>query len=278
MQLLKVVLSTEDIEKTKRAIASCDGDCLLIVNTLNEDYIAEVENAELDCAYMVTPSNGTPGAGKQSVIDYFLNQSFYTHLTYVDADDFYLPGAFNRIEKHLEGFDYVGTITDCFTPQRKLISMVDWQNPRNLRKEFHKNDLEQFKKFCKVMRHLIDNYTPEVIINRIVGLSKAGAEQVKFCSKLNGFDDVKVQIQLASECAIGTIAGKIVYDNDIYLYDRSDGGGTLTKFVDNFTAEQQEIFWEGLRTDPFTDEIAYVDVLDNMTREERLKIVEAYAI
>ena len=72
MKLLTAVLSSEDLEKTKRCLTTVGDDAVLIINTLNKDYVQEVLNAKLDISqFAITLSNGTPGLGKQSVLDYF---------------------------------------------------------------------------------------------------------------------------------------------------------------------------------------------------------------
>jgi hypothetical protein len=279
LKLLTAVLSSEDLEKTKRCLTTVGDDVVLIVNTLNKDYIKEVLDAKLNVSqFAITLSNGTPGLGKQSVLDYFLKTN-YTHLTFIDSDDYYMPGGIERIKKHLEGFDYVGCLTDVFTPQRKLISMVEWKYPKTLRKEFA-TDSDKFKTFFATMRKIGQTYSTETIVQRIVGLSKHGARAFKFSDKLMGLDDVQAQVNLALECSKGNIKGKIVYDKDIYLYDRSDGAGTLSDFVDKtFTPEQEKIFWEGIHEGEYDAEaFEYESVISNLTEEERMRIILDYDI
>jgi len=279
LKLLTAVLSSEDLEKTKRCLTTVGDDAVLIINTLNKDYVQEVLNAKLDISqFAITLSNGTPGLGKQSVLDYFLKTS-YTHLTFIDSDDYYMPGGIERIKEHLEDFDYVGCLTDVYTPQRKLLSMLEWQFPKTLRKEFA-TDKDKFKTFYKTMRDIAQAYSHETIVQRIVGLSKKGARAFKFSDKLMGLDDVQAQVNLALECSKGNIKGKIVYDKDIYLYDRSDGAGTLSDFVDNtFTPEQEKIFWEGIHEGEYDAEaFEYESVISNLTEEERMRIILDYDI
>ena len=278
MKLLTVVLSSEDLEKTKRCLTTVGKDAVLIVNTQNKLYLSEVFQSDIKHKVFITPSNGTPGKGKQSVLDYFLTTQ-YSHLTFIDSDDYYMPGGIERIEKHLEGFDYVGCLTDVFTPQRNLISMMEWQFPKTLRKEFY-TDKDKFKTFYKTMRNIVQTYSHETVVQRIVGLSKAGAKAFKFSDKLMGLDDVQAQVNLALECSKGNIKGKIVYDKDIYLYDRSDGAGTLSEFVDNtFTPEQEQEFWNGIHEGEYDKEaFEYETVFSSLTEEERMRIILDYDI
>jgi len=67
-------------------------DMVVVINTLDDDYrnSAELFCQEKNIEYYITPSDGTPATGKNSVIKLFL-ESDNEYMVQVDGDDFITP-------------------------------------------------------------------------------------------------------------------------------------------------------------------------------------------
>lgn len=67
-------------------------EIIIIINTLNNDYASSVLNEfNNKCKVIRTDSNGFPGKGHNSCIEYFRNNSSYDYLIPIDGDDFVYP-------------------------------------------------------------------------------------------------------------------------------------------------------------------------------------------
>ena len=67
-------------------------DMVVVINTLDDDYLnyAEEYCVENKLEYFITPSDGTPATGKNSVIKLFL-ESDNDYMVQIDGDDFITP-------------------------------------------------------------------------------------------------------------------------------------------------------------------------------------------
>lgn len=76
-------------------------EIVIIVNSLYKEYYEKVVNKfiGLDVKIVETQSNGKPGMGHNSVINYFRENSIYDYLVPIDGDDFLYPYAFHQLEK-----------------------------------------------------------------------------------------------------------------------------------------------------------------------------------
>ena len=89
-----------------------DYDVIIVVNSLNSDYYNDVcyrfknDNVEI----VKTESNGRPGKGHNSLIDY-LEVEKYDYMLMIDGDDFLYPYALSQLEK-------------CFNQHNKLDMLV----------------------------------------------------------------------------------------------------------------------------------------------------------
>ena len=95
-KILLCPLVSYDLDRSIRAIKSCftqkDHELLygvhVVINSQDSDFTSEIskycEDSEIE--YSITQSDGTPGNGKNSVLEIFQN-SDYTHLSQLDGDD-----------------------------------------------------------------------------------------------------------------------------------------------------------------------------------------------
>ena len=76
---------------------------VIIVNSINPQYYKDVceKFKKYEIEIINTESNGKPGKGHNSVINYFKNNPKYDYLIPIDGDDFLYPHAFQQLSKIL---------------------------------------------------------------------------------------------------------------------------------------------------------------------------------
>jgi len=122
-KLLIVPLTSGDLPRLRRCIysierqviqdsahATFDVDVKIVVNTKNPNYYDQVCR-EFEDRYEVieTPSDGTPGTGKNSVFEVFRKSKVkYDYLFQIDGDDFLYPTALTMISRPIaKGYDVI---------------------------------------------------------------------------------------------------------------------------------------------------------------------------
>jgi hypothetical protein len=127
-------------ERTIRSVRSIlnqkecyfDFDIKVVTNSLKDEYHGEVVDAfkKVDLfdhpkiEIVKTESNGTNGRGHNSLVELFGKNEKYSHLMYLDSDDFYYPTAFKAIAilAEKEPFDVLNCIG--------VIGVEDPKSPR----------------------------------------------------------------------------------------------------------------------------------------------------
>lgn len=74
---------------------------VIIVNTLNDSYYDLVKKTFPNIEIVRTKSNGKPGKGHNSVVQYFCDNPEYDYLIPIDGDDFLYPIALHQIERYI---------------------------------------------------------------------------------------------------------------------------------------------------------------------------------
>ena len=78
-----------------------DYDVIIIVNTKKQGYAQQVRQALPDATVVETESNGFPGKGHNSVLEFFKNNPQYDYLIPIDGDDFLYPFSLKSLEKYM---------------------------------------------------------------------------------------------------------------------------------------------------------------------------------
>jgi hypothetical protein len=107
--VLVTLLTSGGLEYLKEAVKSIlhqkdthiDYTVVIIVNTLSDEYYKEVLSYFTLIKVVRTLSNGRPGKGHNSVLDYFKNNPQYDYLIPIDGDDFLYPYALTYIEQYI---------------------------------------------------------------------------------------------------------------------------------------------------------------------------------
>lgn len=88
---------------------------LVVCNTTDESYPEKAKKVAntFGWKFIETESNGKPGKGKNSVIEYFQKHSEYEYLLMMDGDDMLYPTALHQLEAIIRGgADVVGLLTN----------------------------------------------------------------------------------------------------------------------------------------------------------------------
>lgn len=76
-------------------------DIFIVVNTLNDEYYKSVKKEFPNVNIVRTESNGKPGKGHNSVINFFKFKKEYDYLFMIDGDDFIYPSALTHMEAYI---------------------------------------------------------------------------------------------------------------------------------------------------------------------------------
>ena len=280
MKFLTAVLTTHNLNACKRAVDSFKGvDTVVIVNTLNSDYYGEVKKA-VDVKVIETPSAGTPGVGKQSVLDYFLNVTDYDFLFVIDGDDLIYPGGYEILRDYVieHSPDVLGIVNeDVLIHGEHLIGWRELTSDRIVGS--YKVDDEQRKKCVQ----FLDKIFPLIeqkncLFNRMVGFSRKGAASEVFNPVLNGSEDVQLSAKLKLRHLQGDLEYHLLECGDIYLYCVNQSEGVSFQLyrsdMEEYTKEFFKPFSEKEVQDLKSYELPYTYIKANKGKLRRLSVAK----
>lgn len=198
---------------------------------------------------VITESNGKPGKGHQSVLDYFSEQEEYDYLIKIDGDDFLLSGAHERIREYVSNLrtpiDALGLLgekiltgpvlgnprdlpTDAPVPLFTWPSSsadgeiglthegtrVAWQNMQHLYSGWNQDMYEWMSTITSIVGN--EDYW----FDRIICFSKKGAQQVRYCEELPCCVDVQFNALMKLAAINGEVNYGLVEYRNCYIYDR----------------------------------------------------------
>lgn len=107
MTLLFLILTSSNFNLLIKCIESLEKqncktfkyDIKIMVNTLSHNYYLNVKNRIKKYEVIRSESNGNPGKGHNSLIQYFKENTSYDYLFMIDGDDLLYPSAFEQINK-----------------------------------------------------------------------------------------------------------------------------------------------------------------------------------
>jgi len=176
-------LTSRDAEKLRRCCLSVNHeDCkrVILCNTLDKDYIPEAKAVadELGWEFVVSESNGWPGKGKNSMLDYFYGSEAH-YLVPLDADDFLNEGALDRIKVLINNYDIdvLGQSTNPMTANGEETTFEDFIAGKV--KSYYDN-LQLSKRQFVSMWGLIKELQQTLPFNRFIILSKKAVSKFRF--------------------------------------------------------------------------------------------------
>lgn len=228
MKFLIAILTSDDTKKLQRAIQSVEGtvDILVVSNSLDTSYAQKAQKVaeQFGCQFIVTESNGTPGRGKQSVLDYF-NTTDYDYLIPVDGDDYIFDSGISRIidivsENRYDVLANTGqhmadgrnAVTDLLT--NAIFEYKDW-TPTELR---------SWVKYVKIFKQF--NLPASML--RFLCLSKNATKSFRYRDDLEGSEDIYAACETYSNPNLNFQTTQ----EKIYIYD-FDNDGAFWKFYSN---------------------------------------------
>ena len=231
MRILTTILTSRDIDKFQRCLKSVlsQTECLVICNTLNNDYAKQVETtcSTKPVRYIRTESTGWPSGGKQTVLDYF-SQTDYDYLFLIEGDDFIYPNTIeilnNMVEKH-HPIDILA-LTNQEVLMGELMTMKEWRSSKlfddRMRPELEKLPVDTVRSFLENTQTAID-ITGDGI-NRIVLYSKKGAK-IKYDINIKSGDDFVFGCEARLLHEKGDITMYLTNCPELYVYDQNDKTG-----------------------------------------------------
>lgn len=250
-KFLVAVLTTRDAEKVKRCVDSVDCkdvDIVVIVNSLDPHYLQKVEEICVGYVVVETQCNGTPGRGKNTALDYFI-QKRYKYLLPIDGDDYYTEGAVKQIVRYTNLLepeflpDIIGQLNNQMSYRGEKTNWIDFSKSMT-----SKMIADKSKTNWRTLRQL-NKLTEEVLpFNRFLLLSSIAAKRFRYNETILAADDYLAMYELYSQPSLNYL---LLKERNWYYYDL-DEAGTFHKFVSEDNTENMIPFWEKIATLDYT--------------------------
>jgi GT2 family glycosyltransferase len=260
MKTLVAILTSGQLEKLQRCIDSAllqamPSDVVVIINTINSQYenLASLLAEKNGINYVITESNGSPGKGKNALVNYFLSTD-YTHVIPIDGDDYIYPGAISKLEELTisSGSDVLGLINGlCQLPDSLVIFPEMFSSSYYLSKFRENVDPKNSRRFDyhtqKIREVSIEHNN---FFNRFVVVSRNAAEKIQYDEYLHAAEDVKQGLFLKLLHQEGTIKYSLIDRQDIYLYDRTNDESVMYTSAPRANPKTEMIqFWCNITED-----------------------------
>ena len=286
MKFLTAILTSGNLRLLGRAlnsVSSCDPeDVVIIVNTLDEEFVEELNRSEISTVYPIvrTESNGLPGKGHQSVLDYFLTTDA-THLIKIDGDDFLLPDGHRGIRHTLlakPDSDALGLVGERFRIPYQNGWLILHLGVVDQNTMIQDAGLPVTSDLLYWLHRLTSvSGTADTWFDRIVCYSRKGAELARYSETMPCVVDVQMNSALKLKAGDGELNYTQLYDPSIYLYEKKHSFGASSKFMHN-PKEMLEMFFsrfteeEQLRLEEYFLPLLVSNV--DISNEEVTRIVE----
>ena len=231
MRILTTILTSRDIDKFQRCLNSVipQTECLVICNTLDNDYAKKVETtcSTQPVRYIRTESTGWPSGGKQTVLDYF-SQTDYDYLFLIEGDDFIYPNTIEILNEMVEKHHPIDilALTNQEVLMGELMTMKEWRSSKlfddRMRPELEKLPMDTVRSFLENTQTAID-ITGDGI-NRIVLYSKKGAK-IKYDINIKSGDDFVFGCEARLLHEKDNIQMYLTNCPELYVYDQNDRTG-----------------------------------------------------
>jgi len=227
--ILFAVLTSDKPEKLKRCLRSVNSNSspqerIVVINTTDNDFasLAQTISTEYEFPVHISESNGTPGRGKNSVLDYF-QKTEHDYLVLIDGDDYLTPDAREEIDQLIgtHEFDVLALgETNVLIPEGE-ITTSEWLQSRHFLRQIWKsvprNELADIMKLFDYLKAFTVGGVP---MNRPFMFSKKGAT-IRFDEELLAAEDSLHN----AVCRKREELEYVVAENmPIYVYDNTELG------------------------------------------------------
>lgn len=285
MKFLTAVLTSRDLKECERTVLSIPdtANILICVNSRNAAYEYDVRESEICNKHTIisTPSDGSPGTGKNSILEYFCTTD-YDRLLMIDGDDFYLPGGHDLLVQTLSDnpdIDVLGLQGEVlllkdscsYWKDLDLPLLLDTAQVKNI------NDVGNVIEALAMSAPL--TYKNGWTFHRIVAYNKQAAEKIRFTSQIT-FEDLIASCDIQLMHDKGELNFTLFESQNVYVYDRRNIEGESTRML-----RENEDYHSKFILERYTEEQLarfpeiVLPILYDMrpiTNEDREKIVYEY--
>ena len=237
--------------KNQQKINSIDWDIFIIVNTLNDEYYNKLLNEYPEENIVRTESNGKPGKGHNSVLDFFKKKEEYSYLFMLDGDDFLYPSALRHIESYIASDNpeilmlmYHDTLSDILRIKNTTHMVIN--NKAYLLYNIHEISFKNWH--TDKGKNPFQN--PIFQMNSMGRLILFSRESIKYNIRYDEecvlYDDFYPTMQVLE---LAYLNKNIIKTNDsnIYLYNRINDSSVTKKWSKNFFKSENTIFKKSIK-------------------------------
>jgi hypothetical protein len=260
MNVAIAILASEDPHLVERAIKSVDSnnvDKIVICNTPDPRFIKKCETVALrnNCIFRISSCNGTPGKGKNSLLQ-FLRASTYDYMIAIDGDDFFYKNGINELLKIIKEHrpDVLGLINTFGKFNKKIDYLYTIEN--DTREIMESESILPVFNFFK--KHFPLDVQSRNNFHRLVVFSKKSASLVKYDESLLAAEDMLGSLlakKLYQEKKLSFLLHDCTGKNPIYVYDLEDiWGGAVGKYAKSNQENHVEVWLDMANSLDLTDQ------------------------
>jgi hypothetical protein len=283
MKLMLALLTNHDLPRLRRLVKSIlqmnpepffTVYPIIVVNSLDSTYYAQVKAARFPFIVVKTESNGKPGKGKNSCLDLFL-KSDCDYLSRIDGDDIVYPTFLTSLKEHIQRYSNIGVLG---VYPADIIEQGNQPpgHPINLTESIHAGvwgiSITEQKDFPTGpgRSYLWDTDLP--ICPHFIILTSKEAAKHKFDENIAVAEDHLVILKLLTEHQKGNILYLSTMSSDLFVIDRTTNGSIQKKYpfiswVAEFKQMARQIIDER-RSNIFEVPVVYKELLINHIEKE----------
>lgn len=220
-------------------------DIYIIVNTTNDDYYYKVMKEFKNVNIVRTNSNGKPGMGHNSVINFFKYKKEYDYLFMLDGDDFLYSKALQIIENYIYNYNIDLLLLmyhDSLTYNINAINIPHIVINNNCYLQYNFNSITD-KQWLKDKGYNPFKYPIYKLntLGRIILFSRKSLEyNIKYDNNCFLYDDFYPTMQ-CMELAYKNMNVFRTSNSNIYIYNMMNENSQTNNFKDNMKKEHDEL-------------------------------------
>lgn len=241
-KILVAVLTSGKPEKLERCLRSVNSNSspherIVVINTTDAAYTSQATQIAFDHGFPVhiSKSNGLPGMGKNSVLDYFL-KSDSDWLLPIDGDDFISDGCLSRLyyEIEKEVFD-LGVLVGgrAIRPSGSLIPLKKIHLlPIIVRTALKSYTRKEIEEYIELVQKTYEEFFDGEPLNRTLLLNKNIAKNFRYDETMECASDLLFFRQVKKSKKVHPIWTTV--EDLLYLYDFSEDGVVIDSFKNKY--------------------------------------------
>jgi hypothetical protein len=229
-----------------------DYTIILIINSLDKDYYNDVkkEFQNIDIDIIETKSNGKPGMGHNSCLNYFYKNKIYDYLIMIDGDDLVYPTFLSQISKAFEyknnldilsiyGNDSLRCYYDSDISDIHIMNNFYLRPGHFLPKKFHDSNW------------LINPFRSDIIKNGIINIIRILLFSRNFINlnhnieiyseKCYILDDYIAYLNYIDNVLNKNMSSLIINSDGLYLYNNLNNNSVSLKYKEKFNLDYKTI-------------------------------------